>query len=136
MSSERDFLKLSSSRISRQEANEFIGKLKESGLMDSMKGMATVPNALGALGGAALATGLEYALNKSRAAHPGEVKRPEPAVPGSSFSHDLAQTSAGARHDFQEMSARHPAMSAPLVAPLGAVTGLAAILGARKLLGI
>ena len=104
--------------------------------MESAKGMMNGPNLLAALGGAALATGVEYAINKKRAAHPGENKRPEAAAPGASFSHDLASTTAGAHHDFQEMAARHPAKAAPIAAPAGALLGLAALKVLQKLKGV
>lgn len=127
---------VSSRAIRTTAATPTASLTKKAGLLDSAKGLASGSNLAAALGGAALATGIEYAINKRRAAHPGESKRPEAAAPGASFGHDLASTTAGAHHDFQEMAARHPAMAAPMAAPAGALIGLAALKVLQKLKGV
>ena len=143
MSSERSFLKTASSRLSKVEAEEFLGKLKSAGAAEAVKGFAKQYGpelAAGTIGALAL-TGAQYLSSKRGKGGDSMAERsmPEPGEKDRSrmsFVQDLAYSKDKAMSDYAGVSSRHPLKSSMFVAPAGVATGLGALAILRRLKGV
>lgn len=143
MSSERAFLKLSSS-LSPEEARELLKMMKTSGVADAAKSfLKNYRNELGAAAlGTAILSGIQYATSKNKdkagvsTAQKAFSQPAEKERKNMSFAEDLGHFKDKAMADFADVGTRHPFKSSMFVAPTGAAAGLATLAMIRRLKGV
>lgn len=144
MSSDRDFLK-TASKLSKAEADEFLGKLKSSSALEAGKSLLkTYGPEIGSAGaGATLAAISQYlasrpgksGLSKEQELTRAAAKAHGPEKKDESFARGMSRTNANLSREFADVLAKHPGRAAMLAAPIGAGGGLALLRLVRKLKG-
>lgn len=154
MSAEKDFISKTASAFSKEEAEEFLGKLKKAGAEQAINTFVKQhgPEIAAAAGGALLTTAAQYMANRPRPggqpsmqqaiSNPAKkvteeaAARQEAGGGKPSFGTDMSRATARSLSEVSDVLARHPGRGALLAAPAGAAAGLALLRAARRLKGV